>query len=457
MDPTFDRERADRAMALALIDVVFHAIMVGFGEVYFLADAVRLGASPVELALLGTLPLFIGSLGGLISLRALGRFGRRKPIVLLAAAVQIAALAAITTADLTDLLTPVVLIGLACAYQIGAQAHTTAWSSWYGDLVPAEIRGRYFARRNRAAHVSTCLSLIGAGLLLQYLEPGAAGKVAAGAGGLGFAITFGVAAVAKVISASLLARAPEPRFQGIDDAAQTARRLVAEPGRPLLRLLGVATALQLVTYASSPYFVPFMLGELHLTYVQYMCGAVAVVLLKVISLPGWGRAIDRYGARSVYLLALVLVGLVPLPWVWAEGVLWVIAAQMFSGFSWGGHEVAHFALVLERSDARTRPWTFALLNVCSGTVQLAGSIIGGLVLAAGGYRVVFFASTVGRLLVAAAAPLLVPADTGRRGIGRRRLLLEMMGFRPSGGVNQQALPVVEEEQDEPPPVAPPRQ
>jgi hypothetical protein len=34
----------------------------------------------------------------------------------------------------------------------------------------------------------------------------------------------------------------------------------------------------------------------------------------------------------------------------------------------------------------------------------------------------------------------------------------MMGFRPSGGVNQQALPVVEEEQDDdPPPVAPQRQ
>jgi MFS family permease len=448
MDAQFSREQAERAMVLALIDVVFHAIMVGFGEIYFLADAVRLGASPLQQALVGTLPLCVGALGPMVTLRALGRWGRRKPIVLAAAGIQICALTAITSADLSGWLSPSVLIGLAIAYQIGAQAHTTAWSSWYGDLVPADIRGRYFAKRNRIAHLSTCLSLMGAGLLLQHLEPGAAGKVAAGAGGTGFAITFGIAAASKLISASLLARAPEPRFHGIDGAARTLRRLVDDPGRPLLRLLGVATALQLVTYASSPYFVPFMLGELHLTYVEYMAGSVAVVLLKVITLPGWGRAIDRYGARSTYLLALVLVGLVPLPWVFANGVAWVIAAQMFAGFSWGGHEVSHFALLLERSDARTRPWTFALVNVSAGLVQLGGSLLGGVLLGISGYRAVFAASMAGRLLVAAAAPLLVYPDSGRRGIGRRRLLLEMMGFRPSGGVNQQALPVVEEENED---------
>ncbi len=445
MSPGLSREQTDKAMALALIDVVFHAIMVGFGEIYFLADAVRLGASPLQLALVGTMPLFVGALGPMVTLRALGRFGRRKPIVLLAAALQIITLVAITSADVTGWLTPVVLIVLACIYQVGAQAHTTAWSSWYGDLVPAEIRGRYFARRNRAAHLSTLGSLIGAGLLLQYLEPGAAGKVAAGAGGTGFGIIFGIAAVSKAVSASLLARAPEPRFHGVDSALQTARMLVSEPGRPLLRLIGVATALQLMTYASSPYFVPFMLGELHLSYVEYMAGSVAVVLLKVFTLPGWGRAIDRYGARPVYLLALVLVGLVPMPWLWADGVVWVIIAQMFSGFSWGGHEVSHFALLLERSNARTRPWTFALTNVTAGTVQLGASLLGGLVLAAGGYQMVFAASMAGRLMVAAAAPGLIHGDAGRHGIARRRLMLEMLGFRPSGGVNQQALPVVEEE------------
>jgi MFS family permease len=448
MDPAFDRGRIDKAMTLALIDVVFHAIMVGFGEVYFLADAVRLGATPLQQALVGTLPLCVGALGPMITLFALGRFGRRKPIVLAAAGIQIASLSAITSADLSGWLSPSVLIGLAISYQIGAQAHMTAWSSWYGDLVPAEIRGRYFARRTRIAQVSTCLSLIGAGLLLQHLEPGAAGRVVAGAGGTGFAITFGIAAGSKLISAALLARAPEPRFHGIDDAATTARRLVADPGRPLLRLIGVATALQMVTYASSPYFVPFMLGELHLSYVEYMAGSVAVVLLKVVTLPGWGAAIDRYGARSTYLLALVLVGLVPLPWVFADGFLWIIAAQMFAGFSWGGHEVSHFALLLERSNARTRPWTFALVNVSAGLVQLGGSLVGGALLGVSSYQMVFAASMAGRLLVATAAPLLVAPDTGRRGIGRRRLLLEMMGFRPSGGVNQQALPVVEEENED---------
>jgi len=61
-----------RAMRFSLADALFYALMVGSGEVYFLADAVRLGATALEQALVITLPLCVGTLGPLLALGLLG-------------------------------------------------------------------------------------------------------------------------------------------------------------------------------------------------------------------------------------------------------------------------------------------------------------------------------------------------------------------------------------------------
>lgn len=433
-------------MRLSLAEALFYALMVGAGEVYFLADAVRLGATSLEQALVITLPLCVGTVGPLMSLGLLGRFGRRKPIVVTAATTQALILFTIVSADARGTLSPRVLIGCASAYQICAQAAGTAWASWYGDLVPARIRGRYFATRTRIAQVATSGSLIVAGLLLQRLEPGAPGTVAPGAGGLGYALIFAAAGVFRLVSAGLLAASPEPPVESPTDRGETFVFARAEEALPVRRILLFAAALQLTVYMASPYFGPFMLEELRLTYAEYMAGSVAVVAMKFTSLPSWGRMIDRYGARAVFLLAAVLVALVPLPWLWVHGVAMVIAAQALSGLSWGGHEVSQFSLLLESSPARSRVHVFAMMSVLTGIAQLLGSLLGGWLLMAADRRfaVVFMVSTACRLGVALAAPRVIPPRVGARGIGRRRLFLRLLGFRVSGGMESRPIPVDEE-------------
>jgi len=420
--------------------------MVGSGEVYFLADAVRLGATALEQALVITLPLCVGTLGPLVSLTLLGRFRRRKAVVVSAATVQALILFSIVFADATGRLSPRVLIGLASAYQVFAQAAGTAWASWYGDLVPARMRGRYFATRNRIAQVATSGSLIVAGLLLQRLEPGSAGSVEPGAGGLGYALIFGAAGLFRLVSATLLAVSPEPPAQLLGNRRETLSFARSDEALPVRRILLFAAALQLTVYMASPYFGPFMLEDLRLSYTEYMAGSVAVVVLKFTSLPTWGRMIDRYGARAAFLLAVVLVALVPLPWLWVRGVAMVIVAQALSGLSWGGHEVSQFSLLLESSHARSRLHVFAMMSVFTGVAQLVGSLLGGWLLMAvdRNFLVVFVVSAACRLGVALAAPAIIPAGVGAPGIGRRRLFLRLLGFRVSGGMESRPIPVDEE-------------
>jgi MFS family permease len=433
-------------MRLSLADALFYALMVGAGEVYFLADAVRLGATPLQQALVVTLPLCVGTLGPLMSLGLLGRFRRRKPVVVTAASLQAAVLLSIVVVDLSGLLSPNALIGLACGYQIFSQAAGTAWASWYGDVVPGRIRGRYFATRNRIAQLATSASLVAAGLLLQGLEPGAAGAVAAGAGGLGYAIIFGSAAAFRIVSVSLLAMSPEPPPELLSNRHETLAFARSNDALPVRRILLFSAAMQLTVYLASPYFGPFMLEELRLSYTEYMAGSVAVVVLKFASLPSWGRLVDRYGARSVFLLAAVLVALVPLPWLWTRGVALVIVAQALSGLSWGGHELSQFSLLLETSPTRSRLHVFAMMSVLTGLAQLLGSLLGGWLLIAVDRRfaVLFVVSAAARLLVALSAPQVIPSEIGARTIGRRRMFLRLLGFRASGGIESRPIAVDEE-------------
>ncbi len=430
-------------MRLALIEVAFYATMVGLGEIYFIADAVRLGAAPLELGLVATLPLCVGALGPLLGLVALAKRVRRKLVVLLGAGAQAAALAALAGSDYLATTTPLTLMIAACVYQIGGQAAGTAWASWFGDLVPADIRGRYFARRNRVAHTVTCAALIAAGALLHVLEPGAAGDVRAGVGGVGFAVIFAVASISRLLSAILLAGAYEAPYQRLPRARTLATLAVSKAGLPLRRLLASAFALQLMVYLSSPFFSPFMLEQLRLSYLEYTAGSVAVTLLKVITLPRWGRILDHHGARNVYLLAVALIGIVPLPWLWAEGLAWVLIAQALSGFAWGGHELAQFAYVLESTPEQMRPHTFASLTIAQGTAQLLGGLIGGVLLGlvGGDFRTIFAISMIGRAAVAALLPRTLPVLTSGSPVRRRQLFLRMVGIRPSGGASHGAIAV----------------
>jgi MFS family permease len=439
-----------RAMSLGVVEGVCWALMFGFGETYFLANALRLGATTLETALVVTLPLALGAVGPLVALRLLYRAPRRRPVVVSLTALQSAVLVAMSGLDLAGGLTPPRLIALACLYQMCSQGANTAWSSWYGDLVPQELRGRYFARRNRAVHVSTAAAVLVGGLLLQRLEPGS--LISAG-GGAGFRTILLFAALARASSTFLLARSPEPAFRGVTTPRRTARYLRTDRGSAAWRLLLFGAAVQLGTYVASPYFVPFMLGELRLTYLEYTLATLAVVAAKSIFLPAWGRVVDGHGARGVYPLAALLTAMIPIPFILSNGLALVLVGQVLSGMAWAGYELSFFSLMLESSYKRTRIPMVAAQNVLNGAAQLAGGLLGALVLGwSESHRVVFGASVGARMALSLLAPFLLIRLLGEVRPRRGELLLRVIGFREHGGLVHR--PIVEPEEERPQEPAP---
>ncbi len=432
-------------MALSSVDAFVYAVMVGLGEAWFIADAVRLGADASEIALLVGLPLAVGAAGPLLSLRLLARVGRRKPVVVGAAALQAAILLALAALSHGRLTTVPLLIGVATAYQICAQSAGTAWSSWYGDLVPATVRGGYFARRNRGAYAGTLVALVLGGLMLHRLEPvppGAAASDAGVAGGLGFALAYLLAGLARVGSVGLLAASCEGPFSGLPDRARVGRFLRTERGSGVWRLVLLVGLLHLTVYVASPFFNPYMLRDLRFTYTEYMAASVCLVLVKVLVLPLWGRWIDRNGPLGTLGRGGVLLALVPLAWVFADGLWGVLLCQSLSGLAWSGFEVGNFSLLLELGYRRMRPTIFAAQSVVTGSAQLLGGLLGGAMLErAIDPRTVFGTSSAARLLVVLLLVKLLPRRAPRApGEPRpRRPVFRVTGFRPGTGLGQRPI------------------
>ncbi len=423
-------------MRLSLVEGLLYALMVGCGETYFLPNAIRLGATPLEQGLLISLPLFLGALGSLAALRALSRLRHRKGLTVIACVVQGSLLLLLGEACAQGVVGPALLIAAFCLHHVLGQAAGTAWSSWYGDLVPAEIRGRYFARRNRGVYLATFAGLVVGGLLLGRFEAGSAGTVAAGEGGAGFRVILTLSGGFRLLSAALLLFSPEPKFRGLSPPTRLLQFLRTERGSSAWRMLLVGAALQLVVYMGSPYFGPFMLEDLKFSYEAYMVSAAVVVGAKFVLLPVWGRLVDLHGARSVYAAAALLVAIVPLPWLWADGLGWVLPAQALSGLSWAAYEVAYFSLLLESSYKTTRPHAFAAQNVLNGTGQLLGSLLGAALVAGPerDFRLLFLLTLIGRLAVAVVVPRVIPPRAGAPAVGRGAILLRVIGIRAHGGV-----------------------
>lgn len=435
---TLDSRSERRSLRLAILDGILYATMVGFGESYFVLDAVRLRATPFQLGLVVGLPLAIGAIGPLCALALLRRLRTRRGLVATAAGLQgLLCLGLPAIGELGDA-SVWALISAVSLYQAFGQAAGTAWSSWYGDLVPPGIRARYFARRTRIVQFTIFLGLVLGGLVLQNLEPGGLDGGPSPGGGAGFRVVFTIAGVARLASALTLALSPEPRFRGMPAPRGAMRFLRTRRGANARRLVLAASSLNVLVYVSSPFFEPFMrkADGLAFSYLECMVAKGAVVALKVLSLPAWGKAIDRYGPRQVFALAAVLLSLVPLPWVFAESLPWILLAQAYSGFAWGGYEVALFALMLGVSYPKTRPLVFAAHSILNGSGQLAGTLLGGALLGVSGadYRLVFAVSLVGRLVIGLFAARLVPDRTEGPELRRRDLLLRVIGIRAHGGV-----------------------
>lgn len=361
-------------MQLLVHEGMFSSIMYSMTSAFLVAFALALGANVIYIGLLTSIPNVFWTLALVPAAVVTQKYMFRRKALLVGATALSRAMwfgilmlpLALSGWSLTGLLLFVVL-----SSAIGAFA-TPAWASLVGDIVPADVRGRYFSRRLVWTVIAGLSTQLIAGWVLDAFGKG---------NSFGFVIIFATGLLAGLLSATLIWKVPEPPA-GIDSrvrATSSMREVLKDKRfRRFLLLFGL---FEFSVMIASPFFNVQLLQVLRADYIWISILAVAGGLAGIVVQRGWGRISDRYGHRAIVIVSAFWIVLVPLLWipVQPEHLAWLIAVEAFSGAVWAGFTLAHFNYMLELSPSAARPTYAAMFNIVIGIAGIAGPLAGGLI------------------------------------------------------------------------------
>ena len=416
-----------RDLRAIFLDGVAWSVMVGIGETYFAAFVLALGMREVWSGLIATLPLLAGGVLQLFTPWGVSRLRSRRRWVVLCATIQTVTFLPFVIGALVGAMPGVLVFITAAAYWAVGMAAGPAWNAWVGQLVPERIRARYFAWRTWATQVGTLGGLLLGGVLLEVTR-------AAGRALWGFAALFAIAAVARALSARWIGSQSEEhppvggeRRVGVMDLLKRFRR--SPDGRLILYLISLTATVNI----AGPYFNPYMLKHLMLSYTDYTWMIGASFVAKILALGVLSKVSVRIGPRRLLRAGGFGIMITPALWLISSRYDYLIALQVFSGVCWALSEFATFLLLLEtiREDERTSLLT--IHNFANSVAMVGGSLAGGALFAAlgqgsEGYRALFIASTLAR----AAAMILLVRVTGID-VPVVRLIVRTISVRPWEG------------------------
>lgn len=348
------------------------ALMLGFGETYLSAFAVFLGAGAMEISLLAALPQFFGSLFQMLSVVLSEKFQSRRKFITTLATAQVPLWAAIALLAFFNQLaiSAHVLIALVIAYHISAGLYMPVWSSLIGDIVPNEIRGRYFGERNRWISFLSFTALLIGGKMLSFFQ-------ARDLSAWGFFCVFSIAALARAWSARWLSRYEDPpaihhkenRFTLFDFLGRARHSNFA-------RFVFFVGAMNCAVFIAAPLFTLYMLRDLQMTYFDYTLVSGTAVLSQIITFRAWGRISDRYGNKQILDFCCFGVSIVPLLWLFSSHFWWLIIVQLFAGGIWAGYNLAASNFMFDAVTPGKRSRCVAYQAFVNTSFLLCGSILG---------------------------------------------------------------------------------
>jgi MFS family permease len=357
-------ERVVQALTFSLFDGISATVMVALTETYGIAAAVALDAPSMAIAVLGSAPLFLGSVGQYLLLTPTR--GARKRVVLRGVALQATLLA---LAGLSGFLPAgyAAWVYVGCFVLAGFSANVTAasWTSWMGDLVPPQIRGRHFAWRSRVFSLVNLSCSLAVGLLAQRYDPRNAQWEL-------FTAIFLCAAAFRWLSLQMLKQQYEPeRRASLPPLAR------AKPSPEFKRFCWTNGLVQAATAMSAPFFTLWYVRDLRFNYLMLAAVGCSTVLGNIVALPLWGRLADRHGGARILRFAGVLVCLVPLPSCFSGDSRVVCLASLFGGIAWAGYNLASFNQLLHLSEEGSRTSLIAYATVVTGVLVFPMTLVGG--------------------------------------------------------------------------------
>lgn len=274
-----------------------------------------------------------------------------------------------------------------------------AWSSMMGDLVPPEIRGRYFGRRNTYIGIAGIIATVFAGYL---------------AGIIGFSMLFLIASALGILAIPFVLKMHEPPLEKV---FHYSHNVAIHPRHWITTMksnkgLTIFTAyLLLFNFAmtiAAPFYTVYMLRDLSFDYVTFSIIVVLGALARILSYGYWGKFNDLFGSRTIFIICALLGVSIPFFWLFVTEPIGAGIATIIDGLIFSGFDLVAFDYLLDVVPAEKRPQYIANHSFFVGMGVVVGALAGGFMATAAegatlfvftGLQLIFLASFFARILI----------------------------------------------------------
>ncbi|MBN1850985.1 MAG: MFS transporter [Deltaproteobacteria bacterium] len=362
------------SLRASIHDGVSHAVMMGSGETYLGPFGIFLRASTLQVGLLASLPQLFGAVMQWVGAIKMDRIHSRRRVIITGASIQASTL--IPMALLPFIFgkgtwSILFLLALIMVYQGANGGVVPVWNSLIGDLIPTNVRGRFFGHRNRLTGMATFGSLLPAGILLYIFER-------AGIPEWGFLVIFSIAFLARLNSVRWLSKYADPDFQIRADQVFTFRQFIKRsPHSNFAKFVFFIGAINFSVAFSAPYFALYMLRDLQFSYIEFTLVTGAATVTQFLTFRYWGGLSDRFGNKKILNLCGWGVAVVPILWLVSPQIFYLIVIQIYGGLVWSGFSLAFGNFLFDAVTPPKRARCVAYQGLINGGFVFMGSVLGG--------------------------------------------------------------------------------
>jgi MFS family permease len=347
------------------------SVMWGMGESYMAPFALFLGAGNLVMAFIGTAPVLIPACAQLVGAMALDRIGRRRPIVCFGAVVQ--ALALIPLFMLPLILTGggmIALVTCITLYFFALGISISPWISMMGDVVDTGERGRYFSNRTRISMYFMISALCAAGIVANSWKQ-------IGYTAVGFGFLFGIATIARFTTFLLLRHHYDAplEHQEIEESFSFWDFLRGFRTSNFTRFTFTIGLMNGTTNIAGPFFAVYMLRDIQWSYLEFTFNMLTFLISQTLFVRWWGGIGDRHGNRSVLVATSCLLPILPLLWIFSTNYIYLLFAQVASGATWSGFNLASTNFIYDSVPQTRRARAFSYYSLINGCFSAIGGIL----------------------------------------------------------------------------------
>ncbi len=357
-------------------DIAWFGVLSGSSIAFLAVYAARLGASTLQVGLLGAMPAVINLALAIPAGRWLERRSVHQGVFWTAVLYRIGYLLWI---PLPWILNPSgevwALIVLSLLMGIPGTALAVGFNALFAEAVPPEWRAHVAGIRNVMLSVVYVITSLVSGFILEHVPFPTGYQIVFTLGFIGAAMsTYHLYFVRPVAPAAPPSRPAEPATSPAPELRRALRTDVWRGpfGRTLLVLLGF----HLAQYAAVPIFPIYFVRQLHLSDDAIGVGTALFYLTVLLGSTQLARISHRWGHKKVTGVGVALMSVYPIMLTFARDASLYWVTSFLGGFIWAmvGGALANY--LLEKVPSDDRPAHLAWYNIVLNAAILAGSLGG---------------------------------------------------------------------------------